>query len=136
MDDWTRLADHVRRRRDALRMTQDDLVEASGLSGFSITKIENAKARLRATSRRQLEVGLSWAPGSVSDILAGGEPTESPEADPMPRDAIPDIADAILEIMRTEGREAGEAALDRARELASYAFAREQDRSRRGPGAI
>lgn len=134
-DDWERLADRLTARRGELHLTQDEVVALSGLSIYTVWRAEQGQARLRPKSRRAYEPVLGWAAGSIDEVLAGGEPTVLPDEDPMPRDVIPDVADIILEIMRRDGPEAGEAALQRALDLAAYAYERETTRDGRSRGA-
>lgn len=86
--DWERLADMVRRRREALGLTQVQLAERTGLTDTTIGNLEGGRRFKRVpASVPAVEQGLGWAPGSARVVLAGGEPTLIAEvADSMPLD--------------------------------------------------
>lgn len=75
--DWKRLADAVVRRRAKLgRLTQAQIAHRSGISLDRIQAIEGAKSdRYRRVTLMALEQALEWEPGSIDEILAGGDPT-------------------------------------------------------------
>lgn len=73
--DWQRLAARAVARRTSLGMTQQDVQAAGGPAVATIRHIEGAnKTRYRGTILGRLEIALRWTPGSVEQILAGGEP--------------------------------------------------------------
>lgn len=74
-----RLAARIRQRRLALRLSE---AEATRLAGFGSrntwSTAEGGQRNLRSQNYAGIESALHWAPGSVEQILAGGEPTELP----------------------------------------------------------
>lgn len=71
-----RFGDIVRERRQALRLSQEDVTARGGPSDTTLTKIENVEwnpTRPNETLRK-LDVGLGWEPGSARRVLDGGEP--------------------------------------------------------------
>ena len=73
--EWKRLAQYARERREYLGMTQVDLVAAGGPAQRTITLIETAaRTSYQNAVIKRLEHALKWEPGSVRAILAGGEP--------------------------------------------------------------
>lgn len=81
-DDWERLGDMVRKRREELGLTQAEVQSLGGPSTASLRAIENKRARsLSVTKRRDLERALYWASGSVEAILDDREPPPSLPAD-------------------------------------------------------
>jgi transcriptional regulator with XRE-family HTH domain len=73
---WARLGAKIREQREALGMSRRQLSEAAGVSEKSIQVAEEGRApRARwPQSLRLIEPALRWAPGSMMEILAGGEP--------------------------------------------------------------
>lgn len=79
-DDWDRLGAHVKDRRDELGLTQAQVQERGGPSPASIRTLESGRAKSMSRSkRRDLERALEWRPGSVDEVLAGGEPAPATE---------------------------------------------------------
>lgn len=77
MQDFQRLADAIQARTTALGWSQQDLVSHSRLSRTTIQKLwggDTTYAPSRAT-RAAVERALGWSPGSVTAVLAGGDPT-------------------------------------------------------------
>ncbi|GAT01263.1 helix-turn-helix domain-containing protein [Mycolicibacterium fortuitum] len=73
MNDWESLANAVRARRLALKMTQFDVGAAGGPSAAKIREIENMRASVLSPSkRRDLERALQWPLGAVDVALEGG----------------------------------------------------------------
>lgn len=64
-----RLADAVRRRRDELGMTRDELAERSGLSGRMVDAIEAGRVILKPGPRAQLAAALDWTDAEAAQIL-------------------------------------------------------------------
>jgi transcriptional regulator with XRE-family HTH domain len=78
--DWKRLGRYVRARREQLGLLQDEFSVQSGVSRFTLYKLETAQQTgYRRETFRDLEAGLGWATGSVDAILEGGEPSERVE---------------------------------------------------------
>lgn len=74
--DWQRLAKHVTTRRTDLGLTQSQVNANGGPSVATMRLIEGAhQTNYRDNILGRLEQALAWAPGSVTNILAGGEPT-------------------------------------------------------------
>lgn len=72
---WSRLADHVRRRREELHLSQQQLGEAAGTTGRLISDIERqARTNFEPATLRAVARALGWTPNSVKLILAGEEP--------------------------------------------------------------
>lgn len=75
-DDWTRLGRLIRQRRKALGMrSQVDLAVASGIGRSTIQKLEWGTASPERKTMRMVEEALRWQEGSVTAVLAGGDPT-------------------------------------------------------------
>ncbi|AXQ64759.1 IrrE-like protein [Gordonia phage Crater] len=74
-EDWPRLGDYVRERRNELRMTQSGVQRVGGPSSAKVREIENKRTTtLSPSKRRDLERALKWTDGSVDAILRGDEP--------------------------------------------------------------
>jgi transcriptional regulator with XRE-family HTH domain len=72
------LGEEVRRRRDQLRLTQEEIAERGGLSVGTIRKIETGRAgQLHPRTRHGLERALKWETGSVDAVLEGRPPSAS-----------------------------------------------------------
>jgi hypothetical protein len=73
--DWRRLAEAARDRRNELGFTQEDARAAGGPSTATMRLIEGAlQEGYTPAILRRLEGALRWAPGSVRAVLAGGDP--------------------------------------------------------------
>lgn len=71
------------RRRNHLRMTQEEVKAAGGPSTATMRLIEGAlQDSYRDVILGRLEDALRWEPGSVAAILSGGDPT--PRTEPVP----------------------------------------------------
>lgn len=80
VNDWECLANAVRARRVALKMTQFDVAAAGGPSPAKVREIENLRASvLSPAKRRDLERALQWPIGAVDVALEGGGAPEIPE---------------------------------------------------------
>lgn len=74
--DWQRLGRYVKDRREALRLTQQDVTSRGGPSVATLRNIEAAtQDSYRGRTYSQLEDALKWARGSVDSVLRGREPT-------------------------------------------------------------
>lgn len=83
--DWERLGEYARIRRAQLGLTQDEVTERGGPSDTLQNRIEAGRWRpVRAVSGTftKLEAGLGWARGSVTSVLAGGEPRDALNCNP------------------------------------------------------
>lgn len=75
---WDRLAAAVRARRTELGLTQVDVATAGGVSVDMIRNIEHRRRtpkRVNPRTANAIEDALQWAPGSIEETLAGGDPT-------------------------------------------------------------
>ena len=73
---WERLAEELRERRLALKLSQAGVHARGGPSAELVRKLEtNRHGRLSPRMRRALETALEWEPGSIDEILRGGVPT-------------------------------------------------------------
>lgn len=78
--DWERLAKAIKRAREEHRMTQKALAAAAGVSESTIQNLESGRSySRRPDSLPYVEGALHWAPGSIGTVLAGGDPTPTPE---------------------------------------------------------
>lgn len=94
--DWRRLAEQAAHRRAELDLTQMEVAQRGPLSLDRVQAIEGAKsAKYRLGTLLALERALEWAPGSVEQILRGGDPLP---ADRPPADAM-GAAEEILDDM-------------------------------------
>lgn len=79
-ESWARLGDAIRRRRVALRLTQEDLADKAGVSVNTIRNLEQGR-RARELTLPRITDALGWVGGSYFLILDGGDPLveETPE---------------------------------------------------------
>lgn len=70
-----RLAACMDTRREDLRLTWAEVAKKAGVSRETLRQIRNGEGEIRPLTRRGIEDALGWAPGSITAILAGGEPT-------------------------------------------------------------
>lgn len=114
---WQRVAAAVLARRAARGWTQVDVATNGSLSLDRVQAIEGAKrASYRAGTIAALERGLEWEYGSISAILAGGEPIpKEQQAPPDPGPAESDdggydspiergLVDALLDEIERDPR--------------------------------
>lgn len=74
--DWPRLGSVIEQRMDELNLTQSEVQARGGPSPAKVREIVNGRSTVLSPSkRRDLERALSWRPGSIDLVLAGGEPT-------------------------------------------------------------
>jgi transcriptional regulator with XRE-family HTH domain len=80
---WIKVAAAVKARREELNLSQADLTIFGGPSGYTISQVENARARgYRAATLARLETALDWRHGTIDEMLAEVAPT--PVAGPAP----------------------------------------------------
>lgn len=73
---WKRLGRYIKRRREHLRLTQQEMYAKGGPSVATIRILEaGEQAGYRNRTYHQVEESLGWAEGSIEAILAGKEPT-------------------------------------------------------------
>lgn len=84
--EWKRVGAHIVQRRIELGMkTTKSLAERTGLTPRMLGDIENARrTNYSAGTIAQIELALKWRPGSITDILAGGEPSPVEELEAAP----------------------------------------------------
>lgn len=70
----TRLAALMEERRLELGLRWKQVADAGDISYEVVRAVRNGSSEIRPLSKRGIEVGLRWAPGSVQRILDGGEP--------------------------------------------------------------
>lgn len=76
-DDWRRLAQYVRARRNVLGWPTAKLfAQDARLTPQTVSALENGK-RVRPNTLNRVEIMLRWKPGSAQTILEGGEPEQS-----------------------------------------------------------
>jgi len=74
--DWTHLAGAVKAARKSMGLTQIELGERAGVQRSIVQRIERGAGFTRVTSTlRLIEIAVGWKPGSVEEVLAGGDPT-------------------------------------------------------------
>lgn len=69
----------VSRRIECGFETQADFADAIGISARVLSDIENGKRPAGAGTYARIEQRLRWSPGSIHDIIEGGEPTPAGE---------------------------------------------------------
>ena len=75
---WQRLGHHVVSRRVALGYrNRTDLADSLQFTVRTLADIEQGVRKASPGTYAMLENKLSWAPGSIDTILAGGEPKET-----------------------------------------------------------
>jgi transcriptional regulator with XRE-family HTH domain len=105
--DWARLARAIQHARESrrmpggLRMTQQQLADAAGVSKGTIQNLEDPE---RTPTRRPSSLAaverVFWKPGSVDAVLAGGDPIPlpdepSPATNTRPADIAPRISERL-----------------------------------------
>lgn len=78
-DHWARLAEAIRDRRKALGLSVSAAAQAGDMNRETWTNAEGAKRQLSEHRWAGVERALHWTPGSIDDILAGGDPVEQRE---------------------------------------------------------
>lgn len=74
------LDEAMKRRRLELRMNWRQVVETAGISYEALRAIRRGDYRPTELTARRLDDALQWLPGSVTTVLAGGEPTAIEDA--------------------------------------------------------
>lgn len=81
-EDWGRLGAELRKSRERQGLSRKKLSELSGVSEKSIQLNEEGRVPMRWPKvLHTLEDVLGWVPGSVMDVLDGGEPIYVPPGD-------------------------------------------------------
>ena len=101
--DWPRLAAAIKAAREARGMTQVELADAAGVVETTVQNLEDENRTYARTppSLKHIERALGWAPGSVTAVLEGGEPTSMPESS----QEAPDMAEGMPLLMSSELRQ-------------------------------
>lgn len=73
--DFENLAHHIEERKRELKLKWKDFEKRSGKSQNSVGKIMRGQMRVSRDMEEAIERAFSWKPGSVREMLAGGEPT-------------------------------------------------------------
>jgi transcriptional regulator with XRE-family HTH domain len=74
----TRLAEFVKRRRQALRLSTQKASEQAGISRQTWINVETAARKTNPANHGPIERVLGWTNDSIAAVLAGGEPTDIP----------------------------------------------------------
>lgn len=90
--DTETLGKRIRQARAEHRYTQEQLAAELGVNNKTVSAIENGHTVPRAGTAAGLERIFGWAPGAISAILAGGEPTDTPA----PVQSAADLSDEEL----------------------------------------
>lgn len=107
--EWERLAQLVKERRVTLGMnTTKALAEATGLTARALGDLENARrSNYGEGTKVRVENALRWKPGSIAQILQGGDPIEL--AAPRFSDAPPTFTAPTPEELAEERRDVASA---------------------------
>lgn len=87
----------VKARRLELRMTPSELVAAAGIDDKTLQRLEDGTRWPQERTRLKIEPVLLWAPGSIEQILRGGEPTVAVSDEPASSDVAAGYAPARIE---------------------------------------
>ncbi|WP_194821263.1 helix-turn-helix domain-containing protein [Micromonospora sp. S-DT3-3-22] len=93
------LGQRVRSRRLELGLSARAAAQAAGIDRNTWSYLENGTRRTAEFNYAGVERALRWAPGSISAILGGGEPTVLPSDIPPAEDDDEEIA-----LVRTDPR--------------------------------
>lgn len=69
-----RLARLMDERRAELQLTWSEVAERAGITREGLRRTRTGTGHIRSLTKVGIERALSWAPGSIEDILQGGEP--------------------------------------------------------------
>lgn len=87
MDDWDGVGVAIAERLSELRMTQQELSVASGISPATIRELQHGRRRAtRGRTLAALSTALGWHPGHLTAVLRGETPpdqAQAPERDPV-----------------------------------------------------
>lgn len=97
---WQRLGKLVWERRAALRLTREELAANARVTSRVLSDIEHARrSNFDSTTLLRLEDALGWIPGSVVDVLNGGDPLLAEHYPPYP---IPAEVAALARLLAPE----------------------------------
>lgn len=86
---WTELGQILKQRRERLRMTQQEVADAGGLSLAIVQMLESGrKDSYRGTTLSAIAEALRWEPDAV-DLLLNGTPADDLPTVDHPEDADP-----------------------------------------------
>jgi len=90
----TRLGQLIVDRRQSRGLSQSKLAKAAGISRNTLANVESGGPRDTETYvYGRIETALNWAPGSISAVLAGGDPRDNTNDDQARLRAIADDPD-------------------------------------------
>ena len=92
-DRRARLAEHIRRRRLSLGLSEREAAKIAGIARNTWSGAEKATSRTAAHTWPGIERALAWAPGSIERILAGDEPAVRQSAATASPPTLSDLAD-------------------------------------------
>ena len=112
-------------RRDALGWLWRDVETATSVTYETFRALNDSHPRrMRASTKRQIEAGLGWAPGAVDVIEAGGVPSLLPGWRPFSRPGYPDQDDYQRTLLAALGLDAADLAEAQSRFRAGHASIR------------
>jgi hypothetical protein len=88
-----RLAALMEERRLELDLTWEQVAEAADLHYETLRSARNENAGIRKMTKRAIDRGLQWTPGSVDLILNGGDPVALPVLHAVPEQPAPQLPD-------------------------------------------
>jgi transcriptional regulator with XRE-family HTH domain len=74
-----RLDEAMRQRRVQLGLSWEDIAAAADITSAHLRRIRTGQYLPRDTTAAKLERAFRWSAGSIDAVLAGGEPTPSPD---------------------------------------------------------
>jgi transcriptional regulator with XRE-family HTH domain len=86
--DWARMVTAVKERRLALGLSAREAANQAGINRATWSTMEGGERRLSRHLWSPVERVLLWEPGSIEQILAGGDPTPQ-EDQPVPAKPSP-----------------------------------------------
>ena len=86
-DDWRRLGRAIKRRRIAMKKSQQEMADLAGIGVNTWAGIESGDRKRRDLTLSAIDDALAWESGSCLDILEHKDPTLR-EAVPAPRDEL------------------------------------------------
>lgn len=81
VDDWHRVGQRARERREELGLSQEKVGHDAGVSAYTIRLIEKGeRGSFRAATMRAVSTALGWDPGAIEAIRQGKEPGDAIDA--------------------------------------------------------
>jgi hypothetical protein len=84
-----RLARIMDERRRFLRLTWDQVADRGSISYETIRQVRSGSQEIRGLTKRGIEIGLGWTPGSLDRALEGGTPTPTAQTETQPATRAP-----------------------------------------------